>query len=318
MAYDVSALTNYTKENEAQLTTRSLFGAKTLKIVYAEGTVMTGVKSSEKINEMSTDAIFQNGGACGFTSSGNTVFTQRTVTVGKIKVNEALCPATLETKYTQKALKAGSRNDSIPFEQEYSELKAGITSEQLEVAAWQGDTAHGNVNLNKFDGYIKLIDNSAAAVNGNPTGITVATGITVSNVKAIVNGVWAKLPARVQGKDDVRIFCGWDIFVLFIQAYTDANLFNFAPGGKEVAEASGEVIIPGTFYKLTAVHGLDGTNRLFALRTSNMYIGTDLENEEEKFEIFFAKEADEVRYVNVFKYGVQVAYPDEIVSFKLV
>lgn len=318
MAYDVSALTNYTKENEALLITKSLFGGKTLDVIRNEGTVLTGVKSSEKIGELETDAIFQNGGTCGFTSSGATAFSQRTLTVGKIKVNESLCVKTLESKYTQKALKAGSRNDKIPFEEEYTNLKAGTIAQQLEVAVWQGDTNHGNVNLNKFDGFIKIIDAAGTAVNGNPTGITTATGITESNVKGIVKGVWQRLPAGVQGKEDVRIWAGWDTFALFIGAYTDANLFNFSPNGREVAETSGEVVIPGTFYKLTAAHGLDGTNRLFGMRSSNMFAGTDLVDEEERWEIFFAKEADENRFIAEFKKGVQVAFPNEIVSFKLV
>lgn len=318
MAFDVSALTNYVIENEELLVMKSLFESKTQKLIQSEGNVMTGVKSSEKINILDTDALFQTGGTCGFTSSGTTTFTQRTVTVGKIKVNESLCPKTLETKYTQKALQLGSRYEKIPFEEEYTSLKAAKIAEQLEVAIWQGDTASGSANLNKFDGLIKLLDAAAVSVNGNPTAITSATGITAANVKGIVNGMWGLLTSRVQGKDDVRIFVGWDTFTLFIQAYTDANLFAFAPKGSEVSAQNGEVIIPGTNYKLTAVHGLDGTRRAFAIRMSNIFLGVDLENEEERWEIFFAKEADEIRFVAEFKMGVNVAFPDEVVSFKLV
>ena len=325
MAYDVSALSNYTIENQDLLVMKSLFNAKTLSLISKEGNVMTGVKSSEKINILDTDAIFKTGGTCGFNSSGNTSITQRTVTVGKIKINEALCPKALETKYTQKALAKGSRYESIPFEQEYTDLKAGTISNQLETAVWQGDTTSGNVNLNKFDGLIKLIDAAASAVASNDpayiaTGAPIAasTGITLGNVKDVVNSTWLALPAKVQGKDDVRVFCGWDTFNKFINAYTNTNLFNFAPSGNEVKQENGEIVIPGTNYVLTAVHGLDGTNRLFALRMSNVWLATDLENEEERWEIFFAKEADEVRFVAEFKDGVNVAFPNEIVSFKLV
>lgn len=324
MAFDVSALTNYTIENENLLVMKSLFSSKTKQLIQAEGNIMTGVKSSEKINIMDTDAIFQSGGTCGFNSSGNTTFTQRTVTVGKIKVNESLCPKTLEAKYTQKALQVGSRYESIPFEQQYTDQKSGTIAEQLETAIWQGDTDHGNVNLNKFDGLIKLIDASGVAVASNSTAyitsgapIAAATGITVSNVKAIVAAQWLAMPTRIQGKDDVRVFCGWDTFNKFIAAYTDVNLFHFAPKGSEVSAENGEVIIPGTNYTLTAVHGLDGTNRLFTMRMSNLYNATDLENEEERFEIFFAKEADEIRFIVEFKDGVNVALPNEIVQFKL-
>jgi len=78
------------------------------------------------------------------------------------------------------------------------------------------------------------------------------------------------------------------------------------------------VIIPGTNYKLTAVHGLDGTNRLFALRMSNIFLGVDLENEEDKFEMMEDQFKDYIRFKVQFKQGINVAFPDEIVSFKLV
>lgn len=318
MAYNVAALTDYTIENENLLVMKSQFGSKTQDLIQKEGNVMTGVKSSEQINILDTDATFQTGGTCGFLSSGATTFTQRAVTVGKIKVNESLCPKALEAKYTQKALQIGSRYESIPFEQEYTDLKASKIAQQLEVAFWQGDTTSVNANLNKFDGLIKLIDAAGTAANGNPTGITTGTGITTANVKGIVAGMWLAMPANIQGKDDIRIFCGWDTFNKYIAAFTDANLYHFAPKGSELAAEAGEVLIIGTNYKLTAVHGLDGTNRLFGIRMSNIYLGTDLENEEERWEIFFAKEADEIRFVAEFKDGINVAFPDEIVSFKLV
>jgi hypothetical protein len=318
MAFDVSALSNYTEQNKDLLVSRSMFSAKSQMIISKEGNLQTGVKSAETVNILATDAIFQTGGTCGFNSSGTTSFSQRTLTVGKFKVNESLCPKTLESKYTQTALQLGSRNEKIPFEQYYADLKAGTIAEQLEMATWQGDTGSGNVNVNKFDGFIKLIDTAAVAANANPTSITVSTGITSSNVRTIIGQVIQALPVRIKGKSDVRVFCGWDVFSLFVDKLVNDNLYHYAPAGTESNEEQGEIRIPGTQYLLTAVHGLDSTNRIFGLRVSNMYIGVDLENEEERWELFFAKEADEVRFVAEWKFGVQVAFPDEIASFKLV
>ena len=190
MAFDVSALANYTKENEALLVTSSVLGAKTASLIKAQGNVMVGVKSSEKINIMDTDAIFQAGGTCGFNASGTTTFTQRTVTVGKIKVNESLCPKALETKYLQKALPEGSRYDSIAFAAEYTDKKAARIAAQLETAIWQGDTASVNVNLNKFDGLVKLIGTSAVEANNSTYYGTPATSITSANVVAIVDALY--------------------------------------------------------------------------------------------------------------------------------
>lgn len=318
MALSVSSLTSYIIENEDQLIMKSLFGGKTSELISSEGTVMTGVKFAEKINILATDAIFQNGTGCTRTSSGATTITQRQVTIGDVAVVEDICVATLNTVYLSKKLTKGSDANTLPFEQEYTSLKALTIAKQLEVAIWQGDTTSGNANLSRFDGLIKLIDAAATAATGNSTSITTGTGITVSNIKTVVENTWLALPADIQGQDDIRVFIGWDNFNKFIAAFKDQNLFNFAPSGSEVSAANGVVIIPGTSYKLTAVHGLDATNRLFAVRMSNVFAGVDLESEEDKFTMMEDQFKDYLRFKAHFKYGVNVAFPDEIVSFKLV
>jgi hypothetical protein len=316
MAFNVSALADYTEQNEALLVTSSVLGAKTASLIKSAGNVMVGVKSSETINIMDTDAIFQSGSSCGFTASGSTTFTQRTVTVGKIKVNEALCPKDLEAKYLQKALPTGSMYDAIPFEQEFSEKKAKRIAAQLETALWQGDTDSVNVNLNKFDGLVKLIGAASGVVAANAsTYISGAplSSITSANVISIFDGVYKAIPAQVVAADDMTIFCGQDLFRTYTVALKDANQFHYSIDVK----ADSEFILPGTTIKVVAVAGLNGTNKVYAMRLSNLFIGTDLLNEEEKFEIFYAKEADQVRFVSEFKMGVNIAFPDEVVKFIL-
>jgi len=316
MAFDVSTLAAYTEQNEALLVTDSVLGAKTAALIKSAGNVMVGVKSAETINIMDTDAIFQAGGSCGFTASGSTTFTQRTVTVGKIKVNESLCPKDLEAKYLQKALPTGSMYDSIPFEQEFAEKKAKTIAAQLETALWQGDTTSGNANLSKFDGLVKLIGAATGVVAANAStfisGAPLST-ITAGNVISIFDGVYQAIPAQVVAADDMAIFCGQDVFRTYTVALKNANQFHYSIDVK----ADSEFVLPGTPIKVIALQGLNGTNKVYAMRISNLFLGTDLLNEEEKFEIFYAKEADQVRFVSEFKMGVNVAFPDEIVKFIL-
>lgn len=316
MGFDVSALANYTKENEALLVTSSVLGAKTASLIKSAGNVMVGVKSSEKINIMETDAIFQAGGTCGFNASGSTTFTQRTVTPGKIKVNEALCPKDLEAKYLQKALPTGSMYDSIPFEQEFADKKAKTIAAQLETALWQGDTSSVNVNLNKFDGLVKLIGAASGVVAANAsTFISGAplSSITAANVISIFDGVYRAIPAKVVAADDMTIFCGQDLFRTYTIALKNSGSFNYQIDVK----ADSEFVLPGTTIKVVAVAGLNGTNKVYAMRLSNLFLGTDLLNEEEKFELFYAKEADQIRFVSEFKMGVNIAFPDEVAAFVL-
>jgi hypothetical protein len=317
MAFSVGSLADYTKENEALLVTNSVLGAKTASLIKSAGNVMVGVKSSEQINVMDTDAFFQAGGTCGFNASGTTSFTQRPVTIGKVKVNEALCPKALEAKYLQKALPTGSRYDSVPFEQEYSDKKAATIAAQLETAIWQGSLASADGNLNKFKGFIRhsleasasiIAANASAYISGGPVA-----SITSANVIAVFDAVYLAIPAKVVAKDDMVIFCGQDLFRTYTIALKNSANFHYQIDAK----ADSEFILPGTSIKVIAVGGLNGTNKIYACRLSNMFLGTDLLNEEEKFEIFYAKEADEVRFVCEFKMGVNFAFPDEWVEFKL-
>ena len=317
MAFSVGTLADYTKENEALLVTNSVLGAKTAQLIKSQGNVMVGVKSSETINIMDTDAFFQAGGTCGFNASGTTSFTQRPVVVGKIKVNEALCPKALEAKYLQKALPTGSMYDSIPFEQEYTDKKAKVIAAQLEKAIWQGSLTSADGNLNKFKGFIQhsleasasiIAANSSTYISGGPVA-----SITSANVIAVFDAVYLAIPAKVVAADDMTIFCGQDLFRTYTVALKNANSLNYSLDVK----ADSEFILPGTTIKVVAVSGLNGTNKIYASRLSNMFIGTDLLNEEERFEVFFAKEADEIRFVAEFKMGVNLAFPDEWVEFKL-
>lgn len=319
MAFVVSSLANYTEENATQLVASSVLGAKTISLIKDQGNVMLGVKSAETVNIMDTDAFFQDGSSCGFNASGTTTFTQRTLTVGKIKVNEALCPKDLEAKYLQKALPAGSSYDSIVFAAEYSQRKADKIASQLEIAVWQGDTASANGNLNKFDGFAKLIAAaSASVIHANTTTyygtpLVASAGITTSNVINVIDAVYKALPAEIVAKDDATIFVGMDVFRTYTIALKNANLFAYTFDGK----ADSEMMLPGTTVKVVAVQGLNGTSKIYGGRVSNMFYGTDLLDEQERFELFFAKEADQVRFVAEFKAGVQIAFPAEMVDFIL-
>lgn len=314
MSFSVGTLAAYTKENEQLLVASSVLGSKTASLIKEQGNVMVGVKSAETINIMDTDAIFQDGSSCGFNASGLTSFTQRTVTVGKIKVNEALCLKDLEAKYLQKALPAGSMYDSMIYAEEYSKRKTEKISSQLEKALWQGNTASVDVNLNKFQGLISLITAAGASVvNANSVAFhgVVETAITDTNVVSIFDDIYKAIPAQVVDKDDMAIFCGMDTFRTYTVKLKSSNLFHY----KYDEAANGQFFLPGTNVRVIAVQGLNGTNDIIAARISNFFIGTDLLNEEERFEIFYAKEADQVRFVSEFKMGINFAFPDEIVKF---
>jgi hypothetical protein len=313
MALDLSGLTNYVRENELQLTSAAIFSAKTASLIESLGNVQVGIKSAETINIMTTDAVFQAGGTCGFTSSGTTSITQRLLTVGKIKIQESICPKTFEAKYTQKALREGSTYDYMAYGAEYTAQKVERIGAALETAIWQGDTTSGNAQLNKFNGFGTIISalgfgGAGDPINGNSAN---QTTLTSANVIAAVDAVFVALPASLLDKQDVVIFCGNDTFREYVIALREGNYFHYP-----VDAANMELIVPGTNVKLIGVNGLNGTDYLFGLSMSNMYLGTDLLNEQDRFELFYARESDEMRFVVEFKLGVQIAFPDEVVFWQ--
>jgi hypothetical protein len=62
---------------------------------------------------------------------------------------------------------------------------------------------------------------------------------------------------------------------------------------------------------------LDGTDVLIAGRLSNFFLGTDLLNEEENFEMWWSQDDRVMKYNVDFKYAAQFAFLNEIVYFKL-
>lgn len=309
MAFNVSGLVNYTNEQQSELLVKALFGSKTASVMQSAGQVQPGIKSSSKLALVGSTVFFQADG-CGYNPSGTTTLTQRAITVGAVKVEETLCPKTLEAKWMQTQIAPGSAT-ALPFEAQFGAEKAAVIAEQIEIAMWQGDTASGDPNINRFDGFVKVISGSSPTLgNSAPTTFT---SITNSNVDDILDQIYGVLPARVASKTDLVCFVGVDVFKLMLVNLKNANLFHYTPE----AAVNMEMVYPGSNMKVIAVGGLNGTNKIVAGSLSNFFVGTDLANEEEQYKFWYSEDNDEVRFRASFKYGVQVAYPAEIVYFTL-
>lgn len=309
MAFSVGTLANYTNEQSTDLLVRALFGSKTATLLQSSNQVQVGIKSAASLNILGSTVFFQADG-CGYLSSGTTAFTQRNITVGAVKVEETLCPKTLEAKWMQTQIMPGSPT-MVPFEEQIGNEKAATIAQTLEVAMWQGDTTSGNPNLSRFDGFNKIIA-AASPVLGNAAPTTF-TSVTASNIDDILDQIYANIPAAVAAKDDLVCFLGIDAYKLMLLNLKNANLFHYAVDAAQTME----MVYPGTNMKLIAVGGLNGTNRLVAGSLSNFFMGTDLIDEQEEVKMWYSQDNDEVRVRFTFKAGVQVAFPGEIVYFTL-
>ncbi len=297
MAYNVGDLGAYTKENAESLIYKQIAQGTTASLM----TLQPGIKSAETVNIVASRAVWQAGGSCGFNASGDTTFTQRTLTVGKIKLNMKWCEKDLEPKYLQGAMKAGSKYDMLTFEQEIIGDIVQNISKDLEVAIWQGDTGSVDVYLNKFDGLIKIINAASNEITATPVAWSVA------NSRTALQNVYASLTDDMLANPNLKVFMGLSEARDYRMKLGIDNLYH-------ITGAEGKLYIENTDVEIVPVLGLSGTKKIYAIATDNMFLGTDLANEQEKFDLFYAKEADEIRFVDEFKYGVQIAFPDQVVK----
>ncbi len=310
MAYNFGNLNAYTDQERLPLITKAVFAAKSASLF----TKQVGIKFAAALNLMDTDALIQGGDTCGYTTSGTTTFSQRNITVGRMKVMETLCPRSLEQYWMQTQLTAGSMYDGVPFEQAFAEQKALRIAEALETAIWQGNAYFSGVNqlLNAASG---------STISGNTGAVSASVGITATNVIGIFDAIYNQIPQAILTKQDLVIFCGWNTYRTLVQAFKQGS----ATGGLAVlynqvdlaSLANGEFIYPGTNVRVIAVPGLTNTNRIVSSYLGNFFYGTDLLSDEEQFSIFYSRDNDEIRTIAAFKAGVQLAYPDLVVDFRL-
>ena len=305
MSFSLGTLIAYTDQQRLPLITKAVFSARTAALF----TKQVGVKSAAALNLMDTDAALAAGTACGWTAAGTTTFSQRNVTVAPMKVQEALCPRSLEQYWMQSQLTQGSTYDGVPFEQAYAEQKALRIAEALENAIWSGSTL--------VTGMLTILNAaSGSTVSGNTAAVSASTGITTGNAISIFDNIYNRIPQAILTRNDLVIFCGWDVFRTLIGALK-ANTGVMYNQVDLQGLADGDIIYPGTNVRVVAVPGLLGYNRLVCSYLGNFVYATDLLSDEENFSLWYSQDNDEVRFQAAFKVGVQVAYPDLVVDWKL-
>jgi len=309
MSLNVAGLTAYVDQERMALIKKMILQGRSVRYL----TVQPDIKSAASINLLSSNLDAQAGG-CGFTDAGTTILTQNTLNVCPLKVNESICLNTLEQYYTQAMMNPGSYNTQIPFEQIYAEEKVSQISSLIDNLIWRGNTSTGSGDLALCNGFIALADvtYSGSVVDGNPGNYT---AITAANIIAIVDDAVNAIPANIIDQDDLYLYCGYDFYRTYATALRNANLFHYT-GAEDQGEQFSQ-IVPGTNVRIIAVKGLNTTNKFFISSKSNLFFGTDLLNDYENFELWYSMDFQEVRMASKWKQGVNAAFWDYVVYFKL-
>lgn len=306
MGFTVSSLTNYVNEQSTELIAAAQFKSETAALA----NIQTGVKSSAALQILSVSPIPQDGSTCGFTASGDVTFSQRNIVAKSIKYEDSLCPKALEAKWTQILLRAGQNYTEADIPAMVMDEIIKSVNARNETADWQGDTGSGSAYLKTYDGLVKIINNASGVISAT------ASTYNTTNCRTIVADILTKIPAALKGDPDVKIFMGYDAAEIYRQKLMNDDLYHVPAGTGRPLLAEGSVI------EIVPVHGLDGLysvsgqSCIFALKPTNMYLGVDMQGEEEQARMWVdGSDMETVKYRVAFRRGWQVAIPAEIVKY---
>lgn len=286
MAFNITDITGYVDENSFDLISKAVL--ETPLADYFN--IRVGLKAGDnKIPIMNGDFFVQDGGSCGYTTSGDTTITQIDLNLKAAKVNQSYCPETLRTTFLSQSLAAGqfAGNESIPVEQLMAEYFVKKLNNYNENFLINGDGAYNGLTD------IITVANGATQVTGQT--------YTVANAVSKAQDLYSQLPDEVMMMDDLILILSPQQYRVMQLAITQENYYHIAPGG--------ELFVPGTSVRIVPSLGCTNAQK-FMGSTSTLYLGTDLSSDFEQFRVFYSADNDEVRSLMKWAIGVAVTQPE--------
>lgn len=301
--FNLSSLATYTDEVGGELMRKAILEGETAKIIK----VQPGIKGSQSINLLDSTLVVQDG-ACGWSSSGQTTYTQRDITVCQYKVNEALCPQDLNDYWLGQLLTPGSYNETVPFEEQISILKTQQISQYIENQIWQASSAS-----TCFSGFKELFAQQGSGTTTVTGGIVVTgqSAITSTTALAQVDALVEVIPDDIVNRTDLVVFMSHANYRKYLINYRTANYYHFNP---EDSYQNFKTFHPATNILVHPVGGLNGSNLLVLAPAGYLVLGVDLMSDSEQLKMFYSVDFDEVRLRSNFKVGVQIAWPQYVIT----
>lgn len=305
--YDVSGLSPYVDDQREDLIHRSVTEAQTLSYI----AIQQGIKGTEDL-KLVNDSIVYQAGDCTMSPSGDTVFTDRQITVETIGYLKKFCQKDLAGFWTQLALRPGAmaEDKTLPFEQVLINYLLELHAFELEKLIWQGNKVSGSGNLAFMNGFNSFLLVANGCVDLNQSG---ATSIDATNAFDIFYEAFTNTPANVAEGQDFICFTGRENFNYLLKNLVDLNMFNYNPA--QIATMN-EIMLPGTNMRVVKVNGLNGTTKIYTGRASHFYFGTDLSSDFESYDLWYSFDDDVIYLRSKFRAGVQVPFLNQVGTYE--
>jgi hypothetical protein len=305
--YDVTGLSPYVDDQREDLIHRSVTEAQTLGYI----AIQQGIKGTEDLKLLNDSIVYQSGD-CSMSPSGDTVFTDRQISVETIGYLKKFCQKDLAGFWTQLALRPGAmaEDKTLPFEQILINYLLELHAFELEKLIWQGNKLSGAGNLAFMNGFNQFLTVANGCVALNVSG---ATSIDATNAFDIFYEAFENTPANVAEGADFICFTGRENFNFLLKNLVDLNMFNYNPA--QIATMN-EILLPGTNMRIVKVNGLNGTTKIYTGRASHFYFGTDLSSDFESYDLWYSFDDDVIYLRSKFRAGVQVPFLNQVGTFE--
>ena len=295
MSLDVSALGDFNNEVAGKVVPKIVFEGYTTSIL----PIQEGIKFQEPLNIFEVDLQVQSGD-CVSTPSGSFDATQRTIQVTQRTSYDGLCLDNLNPKYLGiSALDRGSYNETFKLASVYTEQIVNQMKKSDDAFLW-----------NTTDGLGLLTSGSTAGV---VTPAAANIPVVVADILAIIDELIINLPDDVADRSDLTVWMSVASFRKYVTALRTLNNYYFDPGSIENRTGILQMAYPFQNVKVVGTAGISG-ERIVLMPDAYAVVGTDLLSDISNFSLWYDINADQLKHRLKSKLGVQVAFPEYIVS----
>ena len=295
MGLDVSALNDFNNEVAGKVVPKMVFEGYTTSIL----PIQEGIKYQEPLNIFEVDLQVQSGD-CVSTPSGSFDATQRTIQVTQRTSYDGLCLDNLNPKYLGiSALDAGSYNETFKLASVYTEQIVNQMKKSDDAFLW--NTTNG----------LGLLTSGSTAGVVTPAAANIP--VVVADILAIIDELIINLPDDVADRSDLTVWMSVASFRKYVTALRTLNNFYFDPGSIENRTGILQMAYPFQNVKVVGTAGITG-ERIVLMPDAYAVVGTDLLSDVDNFSLWYDINADQLKHRLKSKLGVQVAFPNFIVS----
>lgn len=300
MATTQSITTTYAGENAGRYISAALLESASLSNGAIE--VMPNVKYKAVLERLDVTGLLKDR-ACDFDPTGTITLAERVLTPKELSVNLQLCKKNYRN--TWEAIEMGySANDNLApsFADYLLQRVLARVADANETNVWQGVAA----TVGEFDGFETLFLSQADQPSAQEVS---GTTVTASNVVAEIQSVLDATPSAVYKAPGYAIMIPIGIEKHYIAAQAALGYRDQYHDGKTNLNFQGVplIVCPGM-----------SDDVMFATYSGNLIFGTGLMSDQNEVRLIDTSETlgdDNVRIVMNFTAGVQVASPEDVVTY---